>query len=118
MVTASKNDRGASRRNLPAATPTAAKTLTRRCGGDTLGDHVLRGAFMHDANARPHVDRHLPFKQEGWGIALFIVLLAVGSAAFATVVHKRTYKHPTDVHFQAAGAASAGGSHGASSSSH
>jgi hypothetical protein len=58
---------------------------------------------MHGPNTRPHVDRYIPFKQEGWGIALFIVLLAVGSAAFATIVHKRTYKHPTDVHFQAAG---------------
>jgi hypothetical protein len=72
---------------------------------------VLLGAFMHDANARPHVDRYIPFKQEGWGIALFIVLLAVGSAAFATIVHKRTYKHPTDVHFQAAGDRTSGTSH-------
>jgi hypothetical protein len=73
---------------------------------------------MHDANARPHVDRFVPFKQEGWGIALFIVVLAIASAAFATVVHKRTYKHPTDAHFQAAGAAESGGGHGAASASH
>ena len=66
---------------------------------------------MHAQNARPHVDRHIPFKQEGWGIALVIVLLAVASIAFATTVHKRTYKHPTDVHFQAAGRSSSGGSH-------
>ena len=66
---------------------------------------------MHDSNARPHVDRFIPFKQEGWGIALFIVLLAVGSAAFATYVHKTTYKHPTDVHFQAAGSGSPSASH-------
>ena len=66
---------------------------------------------MHDPNVRPHVDRYVPFKQEGWGIALFVVLLAVGSAAMATYVHKSTYKHPTDVHFRAAGAATSGGSH-------
>jgi hypothetical protein len=66
---------------------------------------------MHAHNARPHVDRHTPFKQEGWGIALVIVLLAVASAAFATTVHKRTYKHPTDVHFQAAGHSSSEASH-------
>lgn len=66
---------------------------------------------MHDANPRSHVDRYVPFKQEGWGVALFIVLLAIASAAFATAVHKRTYKHPTDVHFQAAGASSSGASH-------
>ena len=66
---------------------------------------------MHVPNARPHADRHIPFKQEGWGIALAIVLLAVASAVFATTVHKRTYKHPTDVHFQAAGRSSSGGAH-------
>jgi hypothetical protein len=66
---------------------------------------------MHAHNARPHVDRHIPFKQEGWGVALAIVLLAAASIAFATTVHKRTYKHPTDVHFQAAGRSSSGGSH-------
>ena len=73
---------------------------------------------MHDANVRSHTDRHIPFKREGWGVALFIVALAVGSAAFATVVHKRTYKHPTDVHFQAAGSASGTAAHGAPSASH
>ena len=60
---------------------------------------------MHDST-RPHVDRYVPFKKEGWGAALFIVLLAVGSAAFATYVHKTTYKHPTDTHFRAAGTSS------------
>jgi len=73
---------------------------------------------MHHPNVRPHVDRFIPFKQEGWGIALFIVVLAIASAAFATVVHKRTYKQPTDVHFQAAGSATGGASHGAASASH
>ncbi|PYP76826.1 MAG: hypothetical protein DMD35_17190 [Gemmatimonadetes bacterium] len=66
---------------------------------------------MHDPNVRPHVDRYVPFKQEGWGVALFIVLLAIGSAAFATIVHQRTYKHPTDVRFRAAGESSSGTSH-------
>lgn len=66
---------------------------------------------MHDASPHSHVDRYVPFKQEGWGVALFIVLLAIASAALATAVHKKTYKHPTDVHFQAAGAATAGASH-------
>ena len=66
---------------------------------------------MHVPNARPHADRHIPFKQEGWGIALVILLLAVASVVFATTVHKRTYKHPTDVHFQAAGSSSSGGAH-------
>jgi hypothetical protein len=73
---------------------------------------------MHDANVRPHADRFIPFKREGWGIALFIVLLAVASATFATLVHQRTYKHPTDVRFQAAGSAAGGAEHAAPSASH
>jgi hypothetical protein len=76
-----------------------------------LGITVLLGAFMHDAKAPSHVARYVPFKQEGWGIALFVVFLAIASAAFATIVHKRTYLHPTDVHFQAAGASTTGASH-------
>ena len=73
---------------------------------------------MHDANVRPHADRFIPFKREGWGVALFIVALAITSAAFATVVHKRTYKDPTDVRFQAAGSAAGGAAHDAPSASH
>jgi len=61
---------------------------------------------MHDSSAT-HVDRHIPFKQEGWGIALLVILLAAGFASWATYVHKTTYLHPTDVHFRAAGSATA-----------
>ena len=60
---------------------------------------------MHDASDRPAAAGYTPFKQEGWGIALFVVLLAVGTAAAATYVHKRTYRPPTDVRFEAAGSA-------------
>ena len=66
---------------------------------------------MNDAPAGSHVDRHIPFKQEGWGVALFIVLLAAGSAAMAAYVHKTTYRPPTDVHFRAAGSAGPSVSH-------
>lgn len=65
---------------------------------------------MHD-NARPHVDRYVPFKAGGWGVALLVVLLAGAFAGWATYVHNRTYKHPTDVHFQAAGSGGSGASH-------
>ena len=50
-----------------------------------------------------HAGQHIPFKQEGWGVALFVVLLAVASAGSAWYVHKTTYKDPTDVRFHAAG---------------
>jgi hypothetical protein len=60
---------------------------------------------MHDAANAPQTPRYVPFKQEGWGIALFVVLLAVGTAATAAYIHHRTYHPPTDVRFQAAGSA-------------
>jgi hypothetical protein len=63
---------------------------------------------MHDASSNQNAGRYVPFKQEGWGIALFVVLLAAGAAGFATYVHKSTYRHPTDVRFQATGSS---GSH-------
>jgi hypothetical protein len=59
---------------------------------------------MSSDHITPNPNRHVPFKQEGWGIALFVVFLAVASAATATYVHKTTYKHPTDVRFHAVGA--------------
>ncbi|HEV7991722.1 MAG TPA: hypothetical protein VGP25_07860 [Gemmatimonadaceae bacterium] len=61
---------------------------------------------MHE-NPAPPAGRYVPFKQEGWGVALFIVLLAAATAGWATYVHKTTYRPPTDVHFRAAGSAGA-----------
>lgn len=44
-----------------------------------------------------HTARHVPARtNEGWGVAALVVLLAIGCAVGATVIHKRTYKHPTD----------------------
>ena len=57
---------------------------------------------MHDAPPTP-AGQHVPFKREGWGTALFICALAVVTALSAAYVHKRTYKHPTDVRMRAAG---------------
>jgi hypothetical protein len=57
---------------------------------------------MHDA-PQPNAGRHIPFKRGGWGVALFICLLAAGSALAAGYVHKRTYKDPTDVRFRTVG---------------
>ena len=58
---------------------------------------------MHDAPTTPHAGRHIPFKREGWGVALFVCLLAVATAASAAYVHHRTYLEPTDVRMHAAG---------------
>ena len=65
---------------------------------------------MHDSSSS-HVDRYVPYKQEGWGVALFVVLLAATLAGIATYVHKKTYLHPTDTHFHAAGTTGPGASH-------
>ena len=53
--------------------------------------------------ASSHTGQHIPFKQEGWGFAFFVVMLAVASAGGAWYVHTTTYIAPTDVRFHAAG---------------
>jgi hypothetical protein len=61
--------------------------------------HLTNGAYRTPNGLRmQHVDRYVPANTNGgWGFATFIVLLAVACIATATFVHKRTYKHPTDV---------------------
>jgi hypothetical protein len=59
----------------------------------------------------PHVDRYIPFKQEGWGTALLVVLLALLCAGTATYIHKKTYLHPTDTRFRATYEDASSGSH-------
>jgi len=45
-----------------------------------------------------HTDRYVPADvNQGWGIAGIVILLVVACIVTATVIHKRTYKHPTDV---------------------
>lgn len=44
-----------------------------------------------------HVPRHVPAKtNEGWSVVALVALLAAACIAAVTVIHKRTYKHPTD----------------------
>jgi hypothetical protein len=51
-----------------------------------------------------HRDRYVPVNtSQGWGAAAATVLLALVLAVTATVVHKRTYKAPTDPSWRAAG---------------
>lgn len=60
---------------------------------------------MHDSHAPTpaHAGRHVPFTRGGWGVALFICLLATGTALTAFWIHHETYKHPTDVRAHAVG---------------
>ena len=51
-----------------------------------------------------HVPRYVPARtNDGWFVALGVVMLAVACIVVATVVHKKTYKHPTDPTYHAAG---------------
>lgn len=58
---------------------------------------------MQDEPTISYEGKRIPFKQEGWGVAFFVVMLAVASATGAWYVHKTTYKQPTDVRFHAVG---------------
>jgi len=51
-----------------------------------------------------HRDRYIPARtNEGWRAAAATVLLALVLVIGATVIHKRTYKPPTDPSWRAAG---------------
>lgn len=44
-----------------------------------------------------HVPRYVPAKtNEGWPVVGLIALLTVALIVMVTVIHQRTYKHPTD----------------------
>jgi hypothetical protein len=49
-----------------------------------------------------HRDRYVPARtNEGWRAAAATVLLALVLAASATIIHKRTWKQPTDPTYHA-----------------
>ena len=58
---------------------------------------------MSDDPSKSYEGKYIPFKQEGWGFAFFVCMLAVASAGGAYYVHRTTYKHPTDIRFHAVG---------------
>lgn len=50
----------------------------------------------------PHQDRFVPARtNEGWPVVGLVLLLAAACIVSVTVIHKRTYKHPTDPTWQA-----------------
>ena len=51
-----------------------------------------------------HVPRYVPAKtNEGWSVVGLVVLLTAACIAMTVVIHQRTYKHPTDPAYRAAG---------------
>jgi len=50
------------------------------------------------------VPRYVPARtNDGWHIAALVVLLAAALITMTVVIHKRTYKHPTDPTYRAVG---------------
>lgn len=57
-----------------------------------------------------HRDRYVPARtNDGWRAAAATVLLALVLAVSATIIHKRTWKQPTDPTYQAIGSQSTTG---------
>ena len=51
-----------------------------------------------------HVDRYVPANTNaGWGIAAGVILLVLCLIATVTYIHRKTYRHPTDVTWRAKG---------------
>jgi hypothetical protein len=51
-----------------------------------------------------HVDRYIPAETNGgWGAAAATIFLALVCIASVWYIHGKTYKHPTDVTWQAGG---------------
>jgi hypothetical protein len=72
----------------------------------------VRGYILHFGTSteigmeqhHPHQDRYVPaHTNDGWGAAAATVLLALVLIASATVIHKRTWKQPTDPTYRAIG---------------
>lgn len=52
----------------------------------------------------PFVPRYVPARtNEGWPIVGLVVALTLALIVSVTVIHKRTYRHPTDPTWHAAG---------------
>lgn len=66
-----------------------------------------------------HTPRHVPAKtNEGWPIVGLVTLLTVILIVGVTIIHKRTYRHPTDPLNHAIGGAKPAGSSGAPAAAH
>lgn len=51
-----------------------------------------------------HTDRYVPANtNQGWGIAAGVLLFTALLIVTVTIIHKRTYKHPTDVTWHGTG---------------
>jgi hypothetical protein len=59
--------------------------------------HFPFPAFYYHPMEHHHVPRHVPARtNDGWPVVGLITVLTVALIIGVTVIHKRTYKHPTD----------------------
>lgn len=59
-----------------------------------------------------HVPRYVPAKtNEGWGIVGLIALITAALIIAVTMIHKQTYKHPTDPTLQTGSGAKGAAAH-------
>jgi hypothetical protein len=66
-----------------------------------------------------HTPRYVPAKtNEGWPIVGLVTLLTVILIVGVTIIHKRTYRHPTDPLNHAVGGAKPAGSSAAPAAAH
>lgn len=73
----------------------AIKTITAI--GVTLCRGRMVGTVLFAAMEHPHTPRHVPARtNDGWPVVGLITVLTVALIIGVTVIHKRTYKHPTD----------------------
>jgi hypothetical protein len=62
----------------------------------------------NEGEMAPHTDRYVPADTNaGWGFATFILLLTAAIIIAATLIHKATYKNPTDVTWHGKGSGDA-----------
>ena len=51
-----------------------------------------------------HTPRYVPARtNDGWPVVGLVLLLTASLIVMTAIIHKRTYKHPTDPTWQAAG---------------
>lgn len=91
------------RRDMPAAgnAPPPTRTVTR--GWRPI---AARGELSTIIPVMEHIPRYVPARtNQGWPVVGLIAALTIALIVTVTVIHQRTYKHPTDPTWHAVGGA-------------
>jgi hypothetical protein len=107
-MTVATAEGGGTRAGAKAGAQPAETISTGRMGAQRITDRTT--IFRRSKPVRPtlksmqYQDRYVPAETNGgWPFAFGIILLAVICIASATMIHKKTYKHPTDPTWHAKG---------------